>query len=148
MRRTKLHFLYLAAAGIVSLAVLPSTASAFSCYRHIYNNSQRTWIPSGAGDHGNFYVWMDNPNNANCKAIYCPRGKLCQLTPGCTAEYQMTTTGGRGNGTIYFKDMNGGTKQFGYDFETQCPHIYGDGHGVITTNAPANGDFKIAGNNW
>ncbi len=136
--------------GLLALCSVAFTtgAEAFSCYRHIYNKSGSPWITGGSGSYGNVYMWMD-PVTPRCRKEYCQSAKGCQLPPACTAEYQMTTTGGRGEGVIVFKDHNGKQGQFPYSFDTdQCPYIFFGPSGPISTNHPANGDYVINGNQW
>jgi hypothetical protein len=143
----KSRFFLLFAIALCSVSY-SSGADAFSCYRHIYNKSAAPWILGGSGSYGNVYMWMDQITS-RCRKEYCRNGaRGCQVPAGCTVEYQMTTTGGRGKGAIVFKDRTGKQGQFPYSFEDQCPYIWLGSGGPISLNDPANGDYTIVGNQW
>jgi hypothetical protein len=138
----------------------PQTAGpdkpAFSCGRHIYNDSDcrwTFWVPE-AGQDGNVYFsgftcTQEGKRVAvpgDCSST--PNGP-CTIPPHCSVSIQYTYTGGYTGGYWHVKDQNGNEKSWGYDTRArieECPYIHHSGStGGVYLNEPADGDMTAGG---
>ncbi len=126
------------------IAVAPP-AHAFSCWRHIYNNSSCGWsFQDVGGGAGNAYFIDPGGCTSNCTEKNGP----CTVNPGCTIELQYTYSGGISNGQMNVMVNTSGQKWVGFSFQgtgvNECPYInhsVAPQTGGISLNQPANGDL-------
>ena len=153
------RFFQLTPAAVAALVAL-SGSDAFSCDRHIYNNSNCPWTFSATNDAGNLWFTprmvcqMAKPAQESpaqetnpCIAENGP----CKIDPTCVANIQYTTNMGVSRGEVYITDKNGVTKSWKYlgTMAGQCPYVSHSGNtGAVSLNEPADGDFMIGACNW
>ena len=157
-------------------AVLPNHAEAFSCVRHIYNNSSCPWRASISQNfdpsYGNVYfaigsctqVQPPSPNtqvqpnvtkelSANPGSCTTQNGP-CTVPATCTVAMQFTFTGNRAAGSFNLQDGSGSSRSFTYDTKAdgtleQCPYLRHSGNtGGASLNDPATGDITIGQCKW
>jgi hypothetical protein len=116
-------------------------APAYSCYRHIYNNSSCAWTFSFDTDSGN--VYLGDGTLPNCTQQNGP----CTIPPGNTIPIQYTTSGGLISGHVTIVSA-GATQSYYQRYANDpgsnfCPYVQHDGNtGDVAMNDPANGDFN------
>jgi hypothetical protein len=139
------HFFAMVLALLTGLVLItPQHAQAFSCWRHIYNNSDCAWTFSDTGGgSGNAYFIDPGGCTSNCTEKNGP----CTVNPHCTIDLQYTYSGGITNGTM---NVTLGQSKSAYSYQGDgvnlCPYINHNGQtGGIWLNQPAHGDMT-AGN--
>jgi hypothetical protein len=130
---------------VVSSVIAPLTISpamAFSCYRHIYNNTDWKWVFWATNEYGNVYF-------SGCANGASQNGP-CEIRSRQTIDIQYTYTGGRTLGRMYIKDSSNVTKDFEYgEISNRCPVVEHQGPtGSVVVNSRADGDFTIIAGTW
>ncbi|QGP55765.1 hypothetical protein PsalMR5_03224 [Piscirickettsia salmonis] len=129
--------------GVLTLLSLSTEIFAFSCYRHIYNESESAWTfsaPGGSSQAGDVYFLNTD----------CPKDGPCTIPAGESVKIKYTTTDGWSQGDMTVTDKTGHQKVFYYSGHYgNCPGIDHSGStGAVSLNQPANGDWKAWGNTW
>jgi len=124
------------------MAMVPWTASAASCTRHIYNNSNQPWTFEAQTDQGNVHfsgAVCDGQTNGSCK-----------VPANTTLSIQYTFSQNDSQGYWIITDHNGAVKKFGYTGQVgACPSIGHSGNtGGVAVNDPANGDLHAWNGQW
>jgi hypothetical protein len=132
-------------------------APAFSCVRHIYNDSDCRWtfsVPDETRRDGNVYfsdyVCVQDGKRTivptNCSNF--PNGP-CTVPPKCSVAIQYTYSGGYTGGVWHVQDQNGKVEKWVYDTRArlnECPYIHHNGStGAVYLNEPADGDMTAGG---
>lgn len=138
MKTYKLNMILIAPLFLILCLVVISSAYAYSCQAHIYNNSNKPWIFFNHARTGNVH-FGDN----------CPVNGPCKITAGTTQTIIYTQTRGAARGTMDVVDYKNVAKSFEFYGNNECPVIYaGPYTNAVKRNLPKDGDFTIRADAW